>query len=160
MFRKFLTSKKGNGALLHILDIGCGRGQDIAKWRQARVSYMVALDFSSECIKAYEERWRQARNPYRLYTVPGDFTSKTLYSEIEHSFYDVVSAQFCFHYMFGTEQSLNFGLGSILSNLLIGGVFMATFPDSYTILKKINEKGQVQADGSKVYGNKYFSIKF
>jgi hypothetical protein len=37
---------------------------------------------------------------------------------------------------------------------------MATIPDSYTILKKINEKGQVQADGSKVYGNKYFSIRF
>lgn len=37
---------------------------------------------------------------------------------------------------------------------------MATIPDSYTILKKINEKGKVQSDGSKVYGNKYFSIKF
>jgi len=43
---------------------------------------------------------------------------------------------------------------------LIGGVFIATIPDSYTILKKIKEKGVKQSDGSHVYGNKYFSIKF
>lgn len=44
--------------LLHVLDIGCGRGQDIPKWKLARVQYMVAVDFSEECIKSYEERWR------------------------------------------------------------------------------------------------------
>jgi cyclopropane fatty-acyl-phospholipid synthase-like methyltransferase len=38
--------KGGNSKLLHVLDIGCGRGQDISKWRLARVAYMVALDFS------------------------------------------------------------------------------------------------------------------
>lgn len=62
--------------------------------------------------------------------------------------------------MFGTEQGLRQGLAAILSNLLVGGVFIATIPDSYTILKKIEEKGVLQSDGSKVYGNKYFSIKF
>lgn len=43
---------------------------------------------------------------------------------------------------------------------MIGGVFIATIPDSYTIIKKIEEKGVMQPNGSKVYGNKYFSIKF
>ena len=49
-----------NSKLLHVLDIGCGRGQDISKWRLARVRYMVAVDFSEECVKKYEERWRDA----------------------------------------------------------------------------------------------------
>ena len=62
--------------------------------------------------------------------------------------------------MFGSEAGLHTGLGAILSNLLIDGVFMATIPDSYTILKKINEKGVMQSDGSKVYGNNFFSIRF
>lgn len=146
--------------LLHVLDIGCGRGQDIPKWRFARVQYMVAVDFSDECVKSYEERWRGCREPYQLYTLVQDFTSRNLYYEIEHSLYDIVSAQLCFHYMFGTEEGLRQGLASILSNLLIDGVFIATIPDSYTIIKKIEEKGVLQADGSKVYGNKYFSIKF
>jgi hypothetical protein len=39
--------------------------------------------------------------------------------------------------MFGTEDGLRQGLASILSNLLIDGVFIATIPDSYTIIKKI-----------------------
>lgn len=62
--------------------------------------------------------------------------------------------------MFGTESGLKQGLASSLSNLLIDGVFIATIPDSYTIMKKIEEKGITQSDGSRVYGNKYFSIKF
>jgi len=37
---------------------------------------------------------------------------------------------------------------------------MATIPDSYVIVKKINEQGVEQPDGSKVIGNKYFSIRF
>jgi mRNA (guanine-N7-)-methyltransferase len=40
--------------ILHVLDVGCGRGQDIKKWRLARVRYMVATDFSEECIKVYQ----------------------------------------------------------------------------------------------------------
>lgn len=146
--------------MLHVLDIGCGRGQDISKWRLARVAYMLANDFSPECISKYEERWQQAHNPYRLQTSTMDFTSKEFYSKIEHSFYDMVSAQFCFHYMFGSEQGLHTGLGTILSNLLIDGVFVATIPDSYTVLKKINTLGKTQTDGSKVYGNRFFSIRF
>lgn len=60
--------------LLHVLDIGCGRGQDIKKWTVSRVKYMVATDFSEECLRAYEERWRK-NEPFRLYTTPADFTS-------------------------------------------------------------------------------------
>jgi len=62
--------------------------------------------------------------------------------------------------MFGTVEGVRVGLATILSNLLVGGAFIATIPDSYTILKKIKEKGVTQSDGSRVYGNKYFSIKF
>lgn len=51
--------KDKKGPILHVLDIGCGRGQDIKKWRLAKVRYMIANDFSEECIKSYIERWRK-----------------------------------------------------------------------------------------------------
>ena len=50
-------------------------------------------------------------------------------------------------------------MASVLSNLLIGGVFIATIPDSYSILRKIKEKGRKIGDNY-IYGNKYFSMKF
>lgn len=137
--------RQRDSKILHVLDIGCGRGQDIQKWRKARVSYMVATDFSSQCIKGtkgYEQRWSGTGCPYKLYTHVGDFTKTDLYHHIEHSYYDVVSAQFSFHYMFGTQIGLKNGLASILSNLLVEGVFIATVPDSYTILKKVKTKGK------------------
>ena len=59
--------------ILHVLDIGCGRGEDIKKWSLARVKYMLATDFSEDCLKVYEERWSNYQ-PFRLYTVPADFT--------------------------------------------------------------------------------------
>lgn len=62
--------------------------------------------------------------------------------------------------MLGSEEGLRNGLTSILSNLLIGGAFIATIPDSYTILKKVKEKGVKQADGYTTYGNAYFSLRF
>ena len=62
--------------------------------------------------------------------------------------------------MFGSQRGLEDGLTTILSNLLVGGVFIATIPDSYTIIKKIHEKGVTQSDGSRVYGNKFFSMRF
>ena len=89
-----------------------------------------------------------------------DFTKRELYNQIAHSFYDIVSAQLCFHYMFKTKSNVENGLAAILSNLLVGGVFIATIPDSYSILRKIKERGIRQSDGSTVYGNKYFSLKF
>lgn len=62
--------------------------------------------------------------------------------------------------MFQSETGLKQGLANILSNLLIDGVFIATIPDSYTIMKMIKNKGVQNKDGDWVYGNKYFSMKF
>jgi ubiquinone/menaquinone biosynthesis C-methylase UbiE len=57
---KLDLKRGGDQRILHVLDIGCGRGQDIKKWKQKenRVQYIVAADFSEECIKEYENRWR------------------------------------------------------------------------------------------------------
>ena len=119
---------------------------------------MLATDFSEECLRVYEERWSH-HQPFRLYTAAADFTKFELYKKVEHSYYDIVSAQFCLHYMFKTKENVETGLTSILSNLLIDGYFIATIPDSYTILKKIKERGNQLPDGSREYHNKYFSIK-
>lgn len=130
--------KNSRDQILNVLDIGCGRGQDILKWKFARVRYMVASDFSEECIKAYQDRWKSFGEPFRLYLVTADFTQLDLHNKIGHAFYDIVSAQFCLHYMFKSKHDLNYGLANILSNLLIDGVFIATIPDSYSIMRKIN----------------------
>jgi hypothetical protein len=42
-----LNRRNNRSKLLHVLDIGCGRGQDIKKWKLARVSYMFSTDFSA-----------------------------------------------------------------------------------------------------------------
>ena len=156
--KKLDLRRGGRDKILHVLDVGCGRGQDIKKWSKNRVKYMLATDFSEDSLKEYEERW-SAYQPFKLYTVAADFTKFDLYKKIEHSYYDVISAQFCLHYMFKSRENVERGLTSILSNLLIDGYFIATIPDSYTLLKKIKEKGIQLADGSREYHNKYFSVK-
>lgn len=36
--------------LLHVLDVGCGHGQDISKWGQNNVGYIVGIDVSEKAL--------------------------------------------------------------------------------------------------------------
>ena len=74
ILEKKLDLRRGaKDKILHVLDVGCGRGQDIKKWSKNRVKYMLATDFSEDSLKVYEERWSNYQ-PFKLYTVPADFT--------------------------------------------------------------------------------------
>lgn len=45
------TSSQRN--LLHVLDIGCGHGQDISKWSHNNVGYIVGIDVSKGALDTY-----------------------------------------------------------------------------------------------------------
>lgn len=56
-------SQKHNN-LLHVLDIGCGHGQDISKWSHNNVGYIVGIDVSQKALDTYIERWKGRNNVY------------------------------------------------------------------------------------------------
>ena len=146
-------------SLLHILDIGCGHGQDISKWSQNGVGYIVGIDVSEDALSEYLNRWRSKSNIYDFFKIMLSAADPGLYSLISHSYYDIVSAQLSLHYMFGSEATVRSMLSNVLENLLDGGFMVLTIPDSCAIIRKIRTVKNKQGDYY-VYGNKYFSIRF
>jgi ubiquinone/menaquinone biosynthesis C-methylase UbiE len=44
-----------------VLDIGCGKGGDLQKWREARIKEYIALDVASVSVNQARDRWRDLK---------------------------------------------------------------------------------------------------
>jgi ubiquinone/menaquinone biosynthesis C-methylase UbiE len=45
-----INEVKGNMTGLSVLDLCCGRGGDLAKWKKAKICHYVGLDFSETSV--------------------------------------------------------------------------------------------------------------
>lgn len=72
--------------------------------------------------------------------------------------FHVISAQFCIHYFFESEQSVRNFLRNVASNLFKGGLFLATFPDAKVIAKKFQGQGKSTPEGLRYVGNRNYSV--
>jgi ubiquinone/menaquinone biosynthesis C-methylase UbiE len=36
--------------VMHVLDIGCGHGQDIIKWKNNNIAYLVGVDLAKKSL--------------------------------------------------------------------------------------------------------------
>ncbi|KAL1510669.1 hypothetical protein AB1Y20_006966 [Prymnesium parvum] len=128
-----------------LVDVGCGRGGDINKWREARVQRVIALDLSSAQLK--EARRRAAEGSgrgggggteiewrHRSMLAPG------LASELLPCLRggaDAVAAQFALQYAFRSEACAAALLGQVAALLREGGVFFGVAPDGEAIVRLI-----------------------
>lgn len=145
----------------NVLDIGCGKGGDIAKWEMARIGSYVGIDISDESIREAIRRYRRRRCSFRAIFATGDGYTKPVpeiladFSDIDLSF-DTVSLQFCFHYAFADEKTARGALENISRSLKMGGMFIGTMPSSDFIRWKIRRL----KPGSKGWSNSLYSVEF
>lgn len=108
-----------------VLDVGCGFGGDLQKWRHARVN----LSMCEPDDGALEEAKLRARNmKQRVNFYHGDI------SACPHRRYDVVCYNFSLHYIFQSRELFTHTLHEIRRRLKPGGVFMGIVPDSQQII--------------------------
>ncbi|GBG33282.1 mRNA cap guanine-N7 methyltransferase [Hondaea fermentalgiana] len=92
-------------APMRILDLACGRGGDLAKWRAsaATIQSYVGVDIASV---ALEEARRRAPSGNQHVFVEGDISDPALeeHEAFKGQSFDVVSTQFAFHYLCGEED--------------------------------------------------------
>eukprot|EP00466_Bigelowiella_natans_P014948 jgi/Bigna1/66764/fgenesh1_pg.2_\ len=55
-----------NGGKLSLLDVGCGRACDLAKWRDAGLDYVFGIDKSKDIIREAVRRSEEARTPHQV----------------------------------------------------------------------------------------------
>lgn len=127
-----------------VLDIGVGRGGDIHKYHEnPKIATLVGIDASGECVRTAIKRYRtkdrskldaifvkaDARKVFKRDIVPGSILNSRMF--------DIIAMQFCIHYFFDREQSLDNLIENIDLNLKDKGFFIGTCMNSESVLSML-----------------------
>ncbi|KAI8620470.1 guanine-N(7)-methyltransferase domain-containing protein [Chytriomyces sp. MP71] len=137
-----------------VLDFCCGKGGDLQKWIKADISNLIGADIANVSVQHAIERCRE-RNPRfnaKFYTM--DCFVEPVESIVQPSSIDLVSCQFALHYCAENEQKFDRALDNIALALRPGGHFIATIPNCYRLIKKL------EASPSLSFGNTKYNVRF
>lgn len=113
---------KPNG---QVLDMPCGRGGDLKKYRENKAGFYYGVDLVPERIEEAKTRHKTTRCMYGAVFDVGDFT-QPLSLETK---YDFISCQFALHYAWDTEEHALQVIKNASEHIRSNGVFVLTFPD-------------------------------
>lgn len=109
----------------HIIDLGCGQGGDLLKYKRRSPKSYRGIDISHTAIDALSKRIAQINIRCRIKLECFDFSQADWKSDIK---VDVVSCQFAIQYAFSTLAHARHVISRINSALRDGGVFIGTIP--------------------------------
>ncbi|XP_065205594.1 mRNA cap guanine-N7 methyltransferase [Planococcus citri] len=162
---KKFRSEKDDNSEISVLDMCCGKGGDLLKWKNNNVQHLVCADLAQlsveECQRRFEEM--KHRNSYsnnnKSYTaefITADCTQVRLKEKFQNPdlLLDMVSCQFAFHYSFESLPQAECMIRNAAESLRPGGFFIGTIPDANDIVARLKKSD------SSSFGNEVFSIKF
>ena len=110
-----------------VLDVGCGFGGDIGKWKHAHVN----LSMCEPSLEALEEAKKRAQfYKMRINFYHGDITS------VPNRKYDIVCYNFSLHYIFASENLFMNTTKEIAKRMKPGGQLIGIIPDSNQVIFK------------------------
>ncbi|OCT76605.1 mRNA cap guanine-N7 methyltransferase isoform X1 [Xenopus laevis] len=145
-----------------VLDLGCGKGGDLLKWRKGGISKLVCTDIADVSVKQCEQRYkdmkRKSRNEriFEAEFLTSDSTKELLsekYIDPEIKF-DICSCQFVYHYSFETYEQADTMLRNACERLCPGGFFIGTTPDGFELVKRL------EASDTNSFGNDVYTVTF
>ena len=155
-----------------ILDLACGHGQDLMKFRNKHPKLYIGLDISQEALTEARRRHKGGNIRYPADFMQGNLMLPETYTEIrrkvqafgimEDAPFDVISMQLALHYLVGSEAEARLFFDNIFKLLKPGGRFIATFPCSNRIAHRMrNLKYAEEETGSEWYfGNETYRVTF
>ncbi|XP_074599847.1 RNA guanine-7 methyltransferase [Brevipalpus obovatus] len=142
-----------------VLDLGCGKGGDLNKFRIGKIKHLVCADIAEESLKDCRQRYEhmnKRRNHFTAEFHHLDCTKGSLANKLKDkdTKFDLVSCQFTFHYSFESLDQAECMMQNISNNLRPGGYFVGTIPDAYDIVARVRRADSFQC------GNEIYSIRF
>ncbi|KAG8506265.1 mRNA cap guanine-N7 methyltransferase [Galemys pyrenaicus] len=146
-----------------VLDLGCGKGGDLLKWRKGRISKLVCVDIADVSVKQCQQRYEDMKTRSRgnEYIFDAEFItadcSKELlidrYRDPEMCF-DICSCQFVCHYSFETYEQADTMLRNACERLSPGGYYIGTTPNSFELIRRL------EASETESFGNDIYTVTF
>jgi len=143
----------GEGATFNAMDLACGRGGDLHKWRKViqkfrqRIGVFYGIDNAPRAIE-------HCRN-VRAKALPSSTSAHWLTEDLEQlDLFDrlaaqgllkpgsihLASMQFALHYFFRSEAALSAIFRLLASAMAEGGIFVATYTDGNAVVRLAREK--------------------
>ncbi|XP_007254739.2 mRNA cap guanine-N7 methyltransferase [Astyanax mexicanus] len=146
-----------------VLDLGCGKGGDLLKWRKGRISKLVCADIADvsveQCRQRYDDMRRRSHPNERIFSaefITADCSRELLSDKLSDAElkFDICSCQFVYHYSFESHSQADTMLRNACERLRPGGFFIGTTPDSYELVKRL------EASDSNSFGNEVYRVTF
>ncbi|XP_068003775.1 mRNA cap guanine-N7 methyltransferase [Melanerpes formicivorus] len=146
-----------------VLDLGCGKGGDLLKWKKGRIKKLVCTDIADISVQQCKQRYEdmKARCRYNEHIFDAEFIQADSTKDLLSSKYndpdmrfDICSCQFVYHYSFETYEQADMMLKNACGNLSPGGYFIGTTPNSFELVKRL------EASETNSFGNDVYSVKF
>ncbi|XP_037661653.1 mRNA cap guanine-N7 methyltransferase [Choloepus didactylus] len=146
-----------------VLDLGCGKGGDLLKWKKGRINKLVCTDIADVSVQQCQQRYEDMRNRCRdnEYIFNAEFitadSSKELLADKFHDpqmCFDICSCQFVCHYSFESYEQADMMLRNACDRLSPGGYFIGTTPNSFELIKRL------EASEAASFGNEIYTVKF
>ncbi|KFO97383.1 mRNA cap guanine-N7 methyltransferase, partial [Calypte anna] len=146
-----------------VLDLGCGKGGDLLKWKKGRIKKLVCTDIADISVQQCKQRYEdmKARCRYNEHIFDAEFIQADSTKDLLSSKYndpdmrfDICSCQFVYHYSFETYEQADMMLKNACGNLSPGGYFIGTTPNSFELVKRL------EASETNSFGNEVYNVKF
>ncbi|KAG7260428.1 hypothetical protein CRUP_009354 [Coryphaenoides rupestris] len=155
--------KKRGTVDIRVLDLGCGKGGDLLKWKKGRIKHLVCADIASvsveQCRSRYEDMRRRSHHNDPVFSaqfITADCSKELLSEHLQEPEvqFHVCSCQFALHYSFESQRQAETFLQNACAQLSPGGFFIGTTPDAYELVKR------VEASESLGFGNEVYQVSF
>ncbi|XP_041046108.1 mRNA cap guanine-N7 methyltransferase [Carcharodon carcharias] len=155
--------KQKNRHNISVLDLGCGKGGDLLKWKKGQINKLVCVDIADisveQCIQRYDDMKNRCYANEQLFAaefVRADCTKELLTEKYQNSdiMFDICSCQFVYHYSFETLQQADTMLKNACDRLRPGGYFIGTTPNAFELVKRL------EASETNSFGNEFYSVTF
>uniref|UniRef100_UPI0037E8F01B mRNA cap guanine-N7 methyltransferase-like n=2 Tax=Semicossyphus pulcher TaxID=241346 RepID=UPI0037E8F01B len=146
-----------------VLDLGCGKGGDLLKWRRGGINHLVCADLAAvsveQCQIRYDDMKKKSHFNEKIFSaqfITADCTKEVLSEKLDNPelMFDICSCQFVYHYSFESEQKADMMLRNACERLRPGGYFIGTTPDAFELVKRL------EASDSLSFGNEVFNVSF
>lgn len=147
-----IRKRKPSDSRISVLDLCCGKGGDLLKWKKGRIDNLICVDIADvsieQCVKRFHDLKR--RNGYEtnrckeflaefyVADVTKEYLLENIYKNKSQKF-DLTSCQFAFHYGFESLEQADVILRNACECLKAGGIFLGTIPNSYEIVKRLKK---------------------